>query len=100
MDPIAYRGDLAAAHQRLLTVLADQPRVEITERSENLIRAVFTTRMLRFKDDVVFLFDPEQRLIHFRSASRIGRSDWGANRERMQRIAELYAKAQPEDKAR
>ena len=90
MVPITYSGNIDQALQQLLDLLAEQPRVEVTEVGDQIVRAVFTTRLLRFKDDVVFLFEPEEQVIHFRSASRVGRSDLGANRERMERISKLY----------
>ena len=42
------------------------------------------TRFLKFADDVEFRVDPLERVIHVRSASRIGHSDLGANRERIE----------------
>ena len=86
MDPIAYSGALDDAHATLLRVL-DRSRVEVVESHELYVHAVFTTRLMRFKDDVEFLFDPDASVIHFRSASRVGRSDFGANRSRMESLA-------------
>ena len=50
----------------------------------------FTTALLRFVDDVEFLLDPDKKLIHYRSASRIGRSDLGTNRRRMEMIRRAF----------
>lgn len=90
MEPIPFRGDLPSARARLVTLLEREPRVSIEEIDEHLVRSVFTTRILRFDDDVVFVLDPMARVIHFRSASRVGRGDLGANRKRMERLTELY----------
>ncbi len=49
----------------------------------------FTSFLLRFVDDVEFLFDDETKTIHFRSASRTGYGDLGANRRRMEEIRSL-----------
>ena len=65
-------------------------RVELVEARERYLHAVFTTRMLRFRDDVEFLFDPEARVIHFRSASRVGYRDFGTNRRRMEHISNRF----------
>lgn len=46
----------------------------------------FTSLLLRFVDDVEFLFDEEAKTIHFRSASRVGYGDLGVNRRRMEDI--------------
>ena len=44
-----------------------------------------------FVDDVEFLF-PKEKIIHVRSASRIGYSDFGANRRRVEHLRELFTK--------
>lgn len=94
MEPIPYKGDLDSARTRLLDILRSEPRVSVDKADELYIHAVFTSAIFRFKDDVEFLFDEERRLIHFRSASRVGRSDMGVNRERMERISARFAAAQ------
>ncbi|GAB4346935.1 MAG: DUF1499 domain-containing protein [Gammaproteobacteria bacterium] len=50
------------------------------------LHGVFRSRLFRFPDDVEFFIDREKHVIHFRSASRVGKSDLGANRQRMERI--------------
>jgi len=85
MEPIAYSGPVDSAREILLRSL-DRPRVEIVKSTDLFVHAVFTTRIMRFKDDVEFLFDPDAGLLHFRSASRVGRSDLGTNRRRMESL--------------
>lgn len=55
-------------------------------REQDRIHAEFTTRLFRFVDDVDLVLDREAGLARFRSASRIGRWDLGANRRRMERL--------------
>ncbi len=86
-----FRGDLEAARSRLLEMLRRQPRVEIVRAEARYIHVIFTTPILRFKDDVEFLLDADSEVIHFRSASRIGRSDLGTNRKRMEQLSAAYA---------
>ncbi len=93
MTPIPFTEDLDSARERLVAILEAEPRVSFEVVDERRIDSVFTTRWMRFKDDVVFLFDPEAGVIHFRSASRIGRSDLGANRERMERLTRAFEQA-------
>ncbi len=50
----------------------------------------FRSRVFRFVDDVEFLFGPAGRQIHVRSASRVGYSDFGANRRRIEEIRALF----------
>ena len=96
MAPIPFTGDLETARIRLLALLAKEPRVEVVETREDYVHAVFTTRLMRFKDDVEFAFDAENGVIHFRSASRVGRSDFGANRHRMERVTSKFLELDPQ----
>ena len=84
--PIRIDGDPEPAWQALQDLLADDRSFEIIDANERYIRAVATTRILRFKDDVEFLLDREAGTIAMRSASRIGYSDLGKNRSRMEDV--------------
>jgi uncharacterized protein (DUF1499 family) len=86
MDPIPYKGSLEQARQRLLSALRAFERVEIVEEGPDSIHAEFRSRLLRFVDDVELVVDDQAKLIHFRSASRTGRYDWGVNRQRMEKL--------------
>jgi uncharacterized protein (DUF1499 family) len=79
-------GDLANSRQRLLALLASQPRVTVVSDENNYIHAEFTSRLLRFVDDVEFLLGPQA--IEVRSASRVGHSDLGVNRARVEQLRE------------
>lgn len=83
MPAIPYLGDRRATEARLLRALGEMPRVKVARRDGDYLRAEFTSRIFRFVDDVEFLFDDAARVVHFRSASRVGRSDLGVNRRRM-----------------
>lgn len=72
--------------QELARILESMPRIEIIERDGPYLRAEATTRILRFVDDLEFLYQPEQSIINIRSASRIGRYDFGVNRKRIENI--------------
>lgn len=65
------------------------PRTALIEEEEAYLHYEFTSRLLRFVDDVEFVFDDESKTIHFRSASRIGYGDHGVNRDRMEQIRSL-----------
>ena len=87
MPAIPYVGDRAATEARLLHVLATTRGARVARRAGAYLRAEFTSRLFRFVDDVEFLFDDAARVVHFRSASRVGRGDFGVNRRRMTAIA-------------
>lgn len=87
--PLTYQGDQQATQAQLLKVIEDYKGAKIITNNEHYIRAEFTSLIFRFVDDVEFYF-PEvsenETIIHVRSASRIGHSDLGANRKRIETI--------------
>lgn len=86
IEPIRYDGVPDEAMARLRRILESCPRTRIISAHEHYLHAECTSRLFRFVDDVEFLIDPQQEIIHFRSASRVGKSDLGVNRERMEAI--------------
>lgn len=91
--PLAGDGDLAATMARLRTVIAAMPGARIVEARPDYLYVQFETRWLRFVDDAEFWAAPAEGVIHVRSASRLGRNDYGVNRERIEQIrAALAAK--------
>lgn len=93
IDPIRYTGTQQKAHERLLQMLNAEKRTKIVTTKENYIRVEFTSALFRFVDDVEFYFPEnktEETVIHVRSASRVGRSDFGVNRKRIERIRSKF----------
>lgn len=88
--PLALRGDGQATMARLAALLAapmaDAPGVTLVETRADYLRAEFRTRWLGFVDDVEFWHDPAAGVIQLRSASRLGREDFGANRARIEAL--------------
>jgi len=83
------------ALRRLLDVLEADKSCLIVESSElenggYYLRAEYRSRLFRFVDDVEFLLVPESNLVHVRSASRIGYSDMGVNRKRVEDIRRRF----------
>jgi len=64
----------------------------IKNTSENYIAAEYTSHWFGFVDDLELRFDPEKRILHMRSASRVGYSDFDANRERSERLKSIIEK--------
>lgn len=83
--PLVIPGDAAAQMAALLAVVGDMPRTEIQAQADNYLWVVFTSRLLRFRDDVEFLLGPGGA-VQVRSASRLGYSDLGVNRKRVETI--------------
>ncbi len=87
--PLRYRKSRAEAKEALKEVVRTMPRTKLVEEDESYLHYEFTSLLLRFVDDVEFLFDDETKTIHFRSASRTGYGDLGVNRKRMEEIRSL-----------
>ena len=87
--PFRYRKSRAEAKEALKVVLNGLSRTRLVEEDESYLHYEFTSLLLRFVDDVEFLFDEESKTIHFRSASRTGYGDLGVNRTRMEQVRAL-----------
>jgi uncharacterized protein (DUF1499 family) len=90
IDPLPYDGSAEEAMARLRAVLADLPRTRVVTATDAYLHAECRSLVFRFVDDVEFLLDGRDRVIHFRSASRAGRSDLGVNRRRMEAIRQAF----------
>jgi len=83
--PLRYDGDLEIARKRLLAVLGGMERVKIVRADATYVHAEFRSALFAFVDDVEFRFDPHG-VVQIRSASRVGYSDFGVNRKRVEDI--------------
>ncbi len=84
--PLALVGSGPETMARLKTVLQAQPGAEVVKAEGDYLHATFTTRLMKYTDDVEFWFDPAQQVVQVRSASRLGRKDLGANRARVEAV--------------
>ena len=88
--PLRYEGAAEAAMQELVGVIRGMRGARIKTAQERYIHAEFTSFLFRFVDDVEFLLDDGSKTIHVRSASRVGYSDLGVNRRRVEAIRSLF----------
>jgi uncharacterized protein (DUF1499 family) len=86
IEPLNYDSTPAEAMTNLKTVIQNMERTNIITETENYLYAEFTTKLMGFVDDVEFLIAPTAQVIHVRSASRLGESDLGVNRKRIETI--------------
>lgn len=84
--PLRYAGDPAAAMKKLAALLEATPGVMVVTNLPGYIYAQATTRLLKFTDDVEFYLDAPAGVIQVRSASRLGKSDLGTNRARIESL--------------
>jgi uncharacterized protein (DUF1499 family) len=82
--PIRFRGDVMAAVRR---AVAAMPRATVISEEKNYLYAEFRSRLLGYVDDVEFFYDGTA--IQVRSASRLGRRDFGVNRKRVEKLRAL-----------
>lgn len=92
IEPFRFNGDGEAAMSRLAALLEQTSRTLIVKRQPDYIYAQCKTPLLGFTDDVEFWLDRSAGQIHLRSASRLGRKDFGTNRAR---IEDIRARFQP-----
>lgn len=88
MEPVRFDGDIAAAQEAILSTIRAMPRTHIVTVEDDYIYAEFRSSLMGYIDDVEFYIDAANGVIHFRSASRLGQGDLGANRNRMEEISE------------
>jgi len=93
IEPFTYPSEKQKALEALLRVISDQARATIIEQSDHYLHVEFKSKYLRFVDDVEFYLPNNEPIIHIRSASRVGHSDLGVNRKRMNHVREQYYKA-------
>ena len=85
ISPIAFRGSIT----ELRAVVESMPRVTVITAGAHYLYAEFRTRLMRYVDDVELYYDSRAGLVHVRSASRLGRRDFGVNRARMEELRGL-----------
>ena len=82
--PLATGGDPQAGFQKLKALIASDPMAKLVKSERTYLYAEYKTKLLGFVDDVEFLLDAKAKVIHLRSASRLGRKDFGVNRKRIE----------------
>ena len=90
IHPIHYTSSVEIAKERLNQVILSMVDTRIITQNKVYWHVEFTTRWLRFIDDVEFYFPESEALIHLRSASRSGYWDLGVNRKRVEEIRSRF----------
>lgn len=84
--PFAYNSTPAQAIANLKQVIQSFGHAKIITETDRYLYAEFTSTWMGFVDDVEFLVDEAKKVINVRSASRLGESDLGVNRQRIETI--------------
>ncbi len=96
IDPIAYEGEKPAAVELIQQVVQELAGTRIAAQTDDYLHVEFKSKMMGFVDDVEFFF-PDSAVIHMRSASRVGYSDFGANRKRLEKIRQRFQMRRSKD---
>jgi uncharacterized protein (DUF1499 family) len=91
--PLAYNGPQEQAMKALKAIIESTPDTRIVEEKPDYLDAEYASALMGFVDDVEFYFPPTGKIIHVRSASRLGYSDLGVNRKRIEAIRAGLAQA-------
>lgn len=89
--PIEFAGSAEEALAKLKMIVARMHNAKIASEEDRYLHVECTSRVFRFVDDLELLADPERQVIHCRSASRVGRTDFGVNRRRIEAIRRAFA---------
>ena len=90
VSPMVYSGaNISEVLFRLKSKVLEMGG-SIQKESDSYLAATFTSSIFRFVDDLEFRIDSDQKIIHMRSASRVGYSDRGVNRKRIEQVKKLF----------
>jgi uncharacterized protein (DUF1499 family) len=91
--PIAASPPLQAALAELVGIAAAMPGARVITSRPDYAHLEFETPLMGFVDDVEFAVDAAAGVIQVRSASRVGTSDFGVNRKRVEDLRRAFAAA-------
>ncbi|WP_119394623.1 DUF1499 domain-containing protein [Salinibius halmophilus] len=91
--PLKMAASVEQTKAAIESALKSLGNVDITQNDGTYIRAVATTKLMRYKDDIELLIDEASQQVHYRSASRAGYSDMGVNKTRYETFAKHYNEA-------
>ncbi len=79
--------------QKVISALTEMPRTEIIYSDEKSLHAEVTSQLFRFVDEIDFIFNKAEKRVDIRSASRVGYSDFGVNRQRLETLRQTLQRA-------
>ena len=88
ITPIAFSGTM----QELRRAVESMTRATVIREEGNYLYAEYKSALMGYVDDVELLLDEKAALVHVRSASRLGRSDFGVNRKRIEELRVLIGR--------
>ncbi|MEK6266735.1 MAG: DUF1499 domain-containing protein [Clostridium sp.] len=92
VEALKFKGNLENSKNEIYKAIENYGNAKTVRNEKNYLYVIFTTGKMKYHDDVEFYFDESEKLIQFRSSSRVGYSDLGLNRERYNKLKEFYYK--------
>ena len=89
IPPIAFKGNF----NEVSKLVEAMPGASLIRNESNYLYAQYRTRLMRFVDDLELFYDASAGRLDVRSASRLGRRDFGVNRKRVERLRALIQAA-------
>jgi uncharacterized protein (DUF1499 family) len=83
VEPLAVNGGDIASR---LVAAVEQTGGVVRMQTGGALQATYTSGLFRYVDDVQLVWEAGAATIDVRSASRVGHSDMGANRKRVERL--------------
>ena len=93
VEPLALRGDGPATLAKIKAIVEGMPGAQVVKSTPDYLYVQYTTKLMKYVDDVEFWFDPGAQTVQVRSASRVGKSDIGVNRKRVDAVRAALAAA-------
>lgn len=103
VEPLRFTSEWRDARMDLISAINTFAGVRIVSSHRNYLRAEFPSKALKNTDgnefyfaarmgvdDLEFYFDQSERVIHMKSASRLGLLDLGENRERVEALRKSF----------
>lgn len=90
IEPLVIPDNSTIDSFAVLTRAIQEMGGRVQSESGNYIAATFSSAIFGFIDDMEIRIDSQRNVIHIRSASRVGHSDMGVNRERAESLKKLY----------
>ena len=87
--PLILKGDPTTGWEAIGNVVGQMTRSTIVETTDHYLHAECKSRFFGFIDDLELLLDPVNRVIAIRSAARVGKSDLGVNRRRVETLRKI-----------
>jgi len=88
--PLDYAGASPEKAWGDVLQIIEETGGEVVVANDAYIAATFSSSLFGFVDDLECRLEPSQKRIQIRSASRVGHSDLGVNKERVEAMARLF----------